>query len=418
MARQIERPPAPPEFDPISEQGFADPASMYDFARTERPVFWHEGLGVWVITRREDVEAVLGDWQTWPSGPLEETERPRFAIPEVARGVMDDQLMSELMVTMNPPAHSVHRRAAQAAFLKPAMDALQPEIEARANRIIDRFADRDGVELMNEYCLELTTQTLMALLDFPDDMTGFMQQTRDDQFAVLASSAEPMEEPRNSEVWGRYADANVRLREIVEERRERAEGTDVITVMATAKDAQGNYLLTPAQIALHLNEFAAAGTDTTAQAMANAVLFLSAHEDQLKEATADPSLWPEVFEETVRRRPSAPFAARLAAHDNEIGGVVIPKGEPVWVALASANTDPEVIKDGMAFDIHRADKTNLSFTKGRHTCPGAPLARVQGATGLRVLYSRLPSLRAVPTQEHSFLPLAMLPIRRTLYVEW
>lgn len=72
----------------------------------------------------------------------------------------------------------------------------------------------------------------------------------------------------------------------------------------------------------------------------------------------------------------------------------------------------------MDFDIHREDKTHYSFTKGRHTCLGAPLARVQGATGLRVLFSRLPSLRAVADQEHSFLPLAMLPIRRTLYTRW
>ncbi|MDX2377537.1 cytochrome P450 [Microbacterium sp. LRZ72] len=418
MTPQTHFPLAPAEFDPVSPHGFADPASMYETARREAPVFWHEGLGVWVVTRRDDVDAVLTDWQKWPSGPLDESEHLRIEVPEVARAVIDDSLISELMVTMNPPKHSLHRRAAQAAFLKPAMDALQPEIEARANALVDKFADLGEVELMNEFCLALTTQTLMALLDFPDDMTEFMQTIRDDQFVVLASGVEPMEEPRRSEVWGRYAESNLRLREIVEERRRRAQGIDVVTVMATAKDAKGEYLLTPAQIALHLNELAAAGTDTTAQAMANAVMFLSAHEDQLNEAIADPSLWGDVFEETIRRRPSAPFAARLAADDNEIGGVVIPKGDTVWVALASANTDPGAVTDGMAFDIHREDKTNYSFTKGRHTCLGAPLARVQGATGLRVLFSRIPSLRVVEEQEHSFLPLAMLPIRRALQTRW
>src|SRR5699024_10175610 len=141
-------------------------------------------------------------------------------------------------------------------------------------------------------------------------------------------------------------------------------------------------------------------------------------EDQLNEAIADPSLWPDVFEETIRRRPSAPFAARLAGADNEIGGVVIPRGEMVWASLASANTDPDAVTDGMRFDIHREDKSHLSFPKGRHTCPGAPLARVQCANGLRVLFSRLPTLRTVPTQEHSFLPMALLPIRRTLYAAW
>jgi cytochrome P450 len=73
----------------------------------------------------------------------------------------------------------------------------------------------------------------------------------------------------------------------------------------------------------------------------------------------------------------------------------------------------------MDFDIHReAPQDHFAFTKGRHTCPGAPLARLQGATGLRVLFERLPDLRVKPDQPLEFAPLALLPVRLSLQVEW
>lgn len=82
------------------------------------------------------------------------------------------------------------------------------------------------------------------------------------------------------------------------------------------------------------------GADTTAQAMANAILFLAENPDTLAEAIADPELWPRVFEETVRLRPSSTFASRRAEEDVVLSGVRIRKGDMIWVALTSANTDP------------------------------------------------------------------------------
>jgi cytochrome P450 len=410
----VHRPAPPADFDPMSEASFRDPASLYTHAQEANPVFWYEPLGTWVITRRADVDAVLMDWQTWSCSG----NGGYIPVPEEFADVISPALMSEIMISMDPPKHTAARKVAQRGFLKPVIETLIPEIEARANRIIDHFADRGSAELMEQYCLELTTQTLMALLGLGPGDEPMMRQLRDDHFQVLASGREPMEEPRRTEVWTRYTSAQLRLRELVEERRG-GTGTDIITVMSAAVERDGTPSLPAERIAMHLTEFAAAGTDTTAQAMANAVLFLSQNPEQLAAAQADPSLWSNVFEETVRRRPSAPFASRMATQDVELSGVTIPKGEMVWLALASANTDPSTVADPLRYDIHRADlDQHYAFTKGRHTCLGAPLGRTQGAAGLRVLFGRLPSLRAVPDQPLDFLPLAMLPIRRSLRVTW
>jgi cytochrome P450 len=72
----------------------------------------------------------------------------------------------------------------------------------------------------------------------------------------------------------------------------------------------------------------------------------------------------------------------------------------------------------MTFNIHRDGLSNhLAFSKGRHNCIGAPLARAEGAAGLKVLYSRIPALR-VPEQQMDFFPMALLPMRQSLHVTW
>lgn len=407
---------APAEFDLFSPFYLNDPAAVYDNAREKNPVFWYEPLGVWIVTRRSDVDAILMDWQLWSC----KANGTSIDIPAKYRSVVSSELMSEIMIGMDPPKHSGARQVAQRGFLKPTIAKLAPQIEARAQRILDTLAQAGEAEFMESYCLELTTQTLMALLALPAEDEALIRQLRDDHFRVLASGREPMVEPELSRVWQRYTAAQLRLRTLVNERRDSQE-TDIISIMASARETDLTPSLSAERIAMHLTEFAAAGTDTTAQAMANAILFLSAHPEQCAAALADPALWPRVFEETVRRRPSAPFTSRVAARDTEVAGVAIKEGEYVWLSLASANTDPSAVDNAMAFDIHRPvldEQSHYAFTKGRHTCIGAPLGRLQGAIGLRVAYERLKSLRATPGQPLDFLPLALLPIRRALQVQW
>src|SRR5699024_2775691 len=323
-----------------------------------------------------------------------------------------------MIVGMDPPEHTEARSVAQRGFTKDKMDRLQPEIEARAHRIIDRFEEHGTANLLEEYSLELTTQTIMALLGLGYEYEDMLRQLRDDLFAVLSSAHAPMDEPEKSTVWDRFVNTNLVLREIIEQRRT-SDADDIISVMASAKDTDGSYSLSTEQIGLHVSEFSAAGTDTTAQAMTNAVLFLSQYPEALEEALVEPELWPNVFEETVRRRPSSTFTSRTAVRDVTLSGVTIPAGDMIFVALASANTDPGHVSEPFEFDIHRPDPTDhFAFTAGRHTCLGNPLARVQGATGLRVLFERLPSLRADNQHDLDFARLPLLPIRRSLQVHW
>ncbi|MFE1427777.1 cytochrome P450 [Streptomyces fungicidicus] len=412
-ARSVGRCPVAHGFDAMGDDYYRDPAGHLATVRDTSPVFWYPHLNAWIVTRREDCLTVLSDWQTYSSAANSAAD-----VPAKHREVYPPDLVAKMIVGQDPPGHTETRSVAQRGFVKERMDRLQPEIEARAHRIIDRFENNGSANLLEEYSLELTTQTIMALLGLGYEHEAMMRQLRDDLFAVLSSAHEPLPEPARSEVWDRFVEANLKLRAVVEERRD-SEADDIISVMASARAKDGSHALPTPQIALHVSEFAAAGTDTTAQAMTNAVLFLAQNPGALEDALAEPELWPRVFEETVRRRPSSTFTSRRATRDVELSGVRIPAGDMVWVALASANTDPGHVERPFEFDIHRPDPTDhLAFTAGRHTCLGNPLARVQGATGLRVLFERLPSLRPDDTDALDFLRMALLPVRRSLQVRW
>lgn len=401
-------------FDAMGDDYFADPAAHFATVRDETPTFFYPHLNAWIITRRDDALTVLGDWRKFSSA----ANSAMIEVPEQYRDVISQDLISRVLVGSDPQGHTTARGVAQLGFLQEDMAALQPEIEARAHRIIDSFENHGQGNLLEDYCLELTTQTLLAHMGLGYEYADFIKQLRDDFFQVLASAQEPFEEPQRSIVWERYTEANLQLREIIESRRE-SPARDIISIMASQQDEDGDYILGADQIAIHLTEFAAAGTDTTAQAMANALLFLEKNPEALEDALLEPELWPRVFEETVRRRPSSSFASRKAMIDVELSGAEIAAGDMVWIALSSVNTDTAHMEDPFAFDIHRPDpEDHLAFSTGRHKCLGNPLARVQGAAGLQVLFERLPSVKVDDPDALDFVRFALLPARRSLWVTW
>lgn len=406
--------PVAHSFDAMADDYYIDPAKYLQKFSVETPTFFYPHMNAWIVTRYDDAFEVLTDWQRFSST----ANSAEMEVPEEYQDIISNELMSRIILGSDPEGHTVSRGVAQLGFLQADMEALQPEIEARAHRIIDGFEQNGAGNLIEEYCLELTTQTILAHLGLGYEDAEFIEQMRDDFFMVLSSAHEPLEEPLRSQVWSRYVASNIRMREIVESRRNSNE-RDLISMMAKQKNPDGTYILDADQIAIHVTEFASAGTDTTAQAMANAILFLQENPEAKQDALWEPENWPRVFEETIRRRNSSTFTARLAKEDVTIGDVEIKAGDRVLVALTGANTDPQHTPNPFDFDIHRPDpEDHLGFSTGRHKCLGNPLARVQGPTGLKVLYERLPSITVDDPDALDFIKFALLPARRSLWGHW
>src|SRR5207244_7592499 len=139
------------------------------------------------------------------------------------------------------------------------------------------------------------------------------------------------------------------------------------------------------------------GVDTTEGAIANAVLHLLSHPDQLELVSADPSRIGAAIEESLRLEPAAAIVDRYATRDVELAGARIHEGDFVEISLAGANRDPAYFPDPDRFDLHRENaRHNIAFAHGPHVCIGMHLARLEAETAVERLFARLPRLRLDP----------------------
>jgi cytochrome P450 len=136
------------------------------------------------------------------------------------------------------------------------------------------------------------------------------------------------------------------------------------------------------------------GIETTDGMIANAVLHLLGHPDQLELVRTDPSLLPNAIEESLRLEPAAAVVDRYATADAQLAGAPIRRGDLVRVSIAGANRDPATFPDPDRFDVRRENaQRHLAFAHGAHVCIGMHLARLEAHTAVERLLRRLPGLR-------------------------
>jgi cytochrome P450 len=137
--------------------------------------------------------------------------------------------------------------------------------------------------------------------------------------------------------------------------------------------------------------------ETTEGMIANALLHLLSHPDQLGRVKTDPGLLANAIDESLRLEPAAAVVDRYATADVELAGAPIGRGELVRVSIAAANRDPAVFPDPDRFDVRRKNANrHVAFAHGPHVCIGMHLARLEAHSAIECLLSRLPALRLDP----------------------
>lgn len=158
-------------------------------------------------------------------------------------------------------------------------------------------------------------------------------------------------------------------------------------------DAADQGLVTPAQAVGLLGDYLGPSLDTTIFATGHLLNLLATHPDEWRKLKADPTLVTNAIEEALRIEAPLRTFTRLAVAECEIGGVTVPAGARVAVFYASANRDEEHWPDPDRFDVSRANaKEHLTFGKGRHTCAGQHLAKLEMTCLLQSMVQRVDSL--------------------------
>ena len=405
----MSQPPRVDLFDPVFK---ADPYPTYARLRSSAPVHraaMPDGRGVWLITRYEDVLAVLKDERfvkDWRSALTPEQLAEIPPIPEVMKPI------SRNMLDTDPPDHERLRALVSKAFTPRLIERMRPRVQAIADGLLDAVQDKGEMDLIDDYAFPLPITVIAELLGVPaEDRNNFREWS--DAAVSGNASQEYLEEILIPHMQA-FTDY---LRALFEEKHANPRD-DLVSALVQAEEAGDK--LSEDELLGMVFLLLVAGHETTVNLIGNGVLALLQHPDQLRKLKDDPSLIKPAVEELLRYDgPVETSTERFAREDVDMGRTVIPRGEMVLVVLAAADHDPERFSDPDNLDITRTDNRHLAFGKGVHHCLGAPLARMEGQIAISTLLRRMPNLRLKGSPESlSWRPGMILRGLRGLPVEF
>ena len=370
-------------FNPMDPAFLADPYPTYRRLRTEDPVH-HSPLDFWVLTRYEDVVAVLRD-PRFIKEPLAAFVAARFGVA-VPPGV------GVSMLDRDPPDHTRLRSLVSKAFTPRVVEGLRPRIQAIVDSLITRAEAAGSMDLIEEFAYPLPVNVICEMLGVPvEDHERFKGWSLD-----IARGLDSILLPQESEVPRRSGAARHAMgdyfRGLVAERRASPRG-DLLSALIAAEEAGDK--LSEEELLATCILLLIAGHETTVNLIGNGTLALLRHPGELRRLRETPGLIGSAVEELLRYDGPVQRTARIPSTDVTISGRTIGKGEMVMPFIGAADRDPAQFPDPDRLDLARTDNRHIAFGWGIHFCLGAPLARVEGQIAIDALVRRLPKLELV-----------------------
>lgn len=337
--------------------------------RREAPVFLHPATAgappFWVLTRYDDVQAVLKDDRRFSSARGNSLDS--FRKPE------GDPGSGKMLALSDNPRHLALRTVLLRAFTPSVRELVIRRLQERADRLIGRWVGAGPFDFAKEVAELIPIGTIGDLLGFPpEDHQRLLELSRE---ALSSDESGQTEE----DAWTARNELLVHCMDLMEARRADP-ADDLVTEMVT-REVDGAPL-TDDEVILNIYGFILAGDHTSRLAMCAAV----------REFAHDPAQWrafretgtphPAAVEEILRWSTPVMHVARTATTDLELGGHRIRAGDLVTVWASAANRDEAHFPDPDSFDIHRAPNRHLSFGSGPHYCFGAFLGRAEIAAVL------------------------------------
>ena len=369
---------------PLEEINVADPRlfqkdAHWDFferLRKEDPVHLNqdEEFGrYWSVTKFNDIMTVDTDHETYSSdGGI--TLGPPAS--QIAAG---HTMQTPMFIAMDPPKHDVQRATVSPVVAPSNLAKLESTIRTRAADILDSLPRDQEFDWVDHVSIELTTQMLATLFDFPFEDRRKLTRWSDVATAVPGQGIVDSLEQRREELL-ECLEYFTRLRN---ERINAAPGNDLISMLAHGENTRH---MQPMEFLGNLILLIVGGNDTTRNSISGGVLALNQSPDQYDKLRRNHSLITSMVPEIIRWQTPLAYMRRTALRDTELNGRQILEGDKVLMWYVSGNRDDEVIENPMAFIIDREKaRHHLSFGFGIHRCMGNRLAEMQ----LRVVWEEI-----------------------------
>ncbi|MBF6277465.1 MULTISPECIES: cytochrome P450 [Nocardia] len=335
--------------------------------------------GHWIVTRYKEIHEVFRDPETFSSYPN------NLVTTTAGFGKF-------IPIELDPPEHTGYRLALQPLFSPNRMKALEDDIRAVINELIDGFAGTGTSEFIADFAHELPTRIFLALMDWPlADGPMFTHATD-----VLLTGIPGATEEESNQARGEAAFKMLAyFQNIIDDRRANPRDdvtTQIIHTEVALED--GTRLLTDEELNRMFFLLLIAGLHTVQGSLAWSIIHLSHNEEQREQIIADESLIPSAVEEILRIE-AAVVPGRRATRTTELGGVTIAEGDQLILMLCSANRDSDEFDDPNELLLDRTPNRHLSFGAGAHRCLGSHLARIELRLALEEIHRRIPDYRLV-----------------------
>ena len=362
------------DIDPFDEAFLADPYAYHERLREAGPVVWLETLGAYAMARHGEVAAALKDHQTFCSG--RGVGLADFAREEPFRP-------PSLLLEADPPLHDRTRGIMNRIVSLPALKALRPIWQEKADAIVDRLVARRRFDAVSD----LAEAFPMAV--FPDTI-GVPAEGRDALLPYAASVFNAFG-PRNAVFERGQAEAAHATGWVALacKRENLAPGGWGMAVYEAADRGE----CTEEEAERLVRSFLSAGVDTTVNGIGHLVLAFATHPEEYAKVRANPALEKRALDESLRWDSTVQTFFRTATREVEVAGATIPEGAKLLLFLAAANRDPRRWDEPDRFRVDRAASGHVGFGFGIHQCLGQMVARLEGEVVLRALASRVRTIR-------------------------
>ncbi|HWU59933.1 MAG TPA: cytochrome P450 [Microbacteriaceae bacterium] len=370
------------DFDPVREgETFTSAHEEFHELRGRCPIARSQEYdGFWALLGYDEVLEVITDIEHFTTS--KQNAIPKFAFTGVRPPLH-----------LDPPDHTEYRRIINKAFTPPKMRALEPKVRASAIQLLDPLIDAGWVDVCKEYAQRFPAFVFADFFNLDVETSELIKSVT----RTYVDAIQVLDHDVVKSLSGKLYEI---AQTIIDDRK--AGGYDPQDDLTAALIAArpGGDPLPPNLVLGCVRQLIVTGMVAPSVFIGNMFVHLSRDPELQDQLRADPSLIPAGVEEFLRLYSPYRGMARTAREDVMLSGQLIRKDDPVALVYTSANRDERVFEDGEKFVLNRPNiSKHISFGRGTHSCPGAPLARMMMVITLEEVLARSASFTAAGDPE-------------------
>jgi pimeloyl-[acyl-carrier protein] synthase len=365
-----------PRHELLAPATLDDPYPTYQEMRSTSPVYRDRRFLGWIITRYDDVAAVLRDPSVSSLRPTasEPVGRSLASIADDVRERRDFE--SRWMMYLDPPEHTRLRSLVNKAFTAARVAGLRHQVQGLIDELLTRGYESGELDIVQDLAVPLPALVIADLIGLPrEDHELFQTWSHGIAAGMVLSTRGQQAIDGLREAHRCQTELIAYLGRLIASRRTRPQDDLVSALIAT--EESGSVLSEQELIAMCVL-LLFAGHETTMHLIGNGMLALVQHPSEFERLRAEPDLIGQAVEEFLRYDCPVQATGRRATAEMEIAGCRVEPGEFLTPVIGAANRDPAQFQDPDRLDITRRDNRHLAFAHGAHYCLGAPLARLEG----------------------------------------